>query len=292
MRHVIWIGGPPASGKTTVATWLACRYGLRLYSADTRTWVHRDRALAAGVEAAARWEAMTPAERWERSSVADMLEMSLHHQRGAMVIEDLAALPVSPLIVAEGSVLPASAVRTGIAVRTQAVWLLPTPRFQRQQLRARGTRPGPARLYSALTALIENEAAQAGAHMITVDGSRGIAQTVAAVEDVVADALIHGPRASATRERQALRREANQAIAAQAYGYYARPWADGDAGAVVQSFICECGDAACHESVPMPIADLRSQRPAAPGHRPRIPGAGGASPEVTDPHRPGRGNEK
>jgi len=98
---VIWIGGPPASGKTTVATRLACRYGLRLYSADTRTWLHRDRALAAGVAAASRWEAMTPVERWQRSSVAGMLETSLHHERGAMVIEDLAALPVSPLIVAE-----------------------------------------------------------------------------------------------------------------------------------------------------------------------------------------------
>jgi hypothetical protein len=174
-----------------VATRLACRHGLRLYSADTRTWVHRDQALAAGVAAARRWEAMTPAERWERSSVADMLEMSLHHERGEMVIEDLAALPVSPLIVAEGSVLPASAVGC-IALRSQAVWLMPTPQFQRRQLRARGTPPGPARLYSALTGLIRNEAAQAGAHVITVDGSRSIAQIVAVVEDIAAGALAHG----------------------------------------------------------------------------------------------------
>ena len=269
---MIWIGGPPASGKTTVATRLACRHGMRLYSADTRTWVHRDRALAAGVAAARRWEAMTPAARWERSSLADMLEMSLHHERGAMVIEDLAALPVSPLIVAEGSVLPASAVGRGIAVRSQAVWLMPTPRFQRQQLRARGTPPGPARLYSALTGLISNEAARAGAHMITVDGSRDIGQIVASVEDIAAGALTHGPLARTARERQALRREANEALAAQAYAYYARPWTDGDPGTVVQRFICECGDAACCESVPMPVGALRSQRPAAPGHKHGIPG--------------------
>jgi cytidylate kinase len=60
VRHTLWIGGAPASGKTTVATRIARRHGLRLYSADTRTWEHRDRALAAGNAAARRWEAMTP----------------------------------------------------------------------------------------------------------------------------------------------------------------------------------------------------------------------------------------
>ena len=50
--HTLWIGGAPATGcgapatgKTTVATRIARRYGLRLYSSDTRTWVHRDHAL-------------------------------------------------------------------------------------------------------------------------------------------------------------------------------------------------------------------------------------------------------
>ncbi len=129
VRHVIWLGGAPASGKTTVATRLVCRYGLRLYSADTRTWVHRDRALAAGDEAARRWEALTPRQRWERSTVAEILRMSLHRQRGAMVLDDIAGLPASPLIVAEGSALPASAMSSGAALRSQAVWLMPTPDF-------------------------------------------------------------------------------------------------------------------------------------------------------------------
>lgn len=273
---MIWIGGPPGAGKTTVAAWLACRYGLRLYSADTRTWVHRDRAIAAGVAAARRWEAMSPAARWERSSVADMLEMQLHTERGAMVIEDLAALPTSPLTVAEGSVLPASAVGSGTAPRSQAVWLIPTPRFQQKQLHARAMPPGPARLYAALIGLIKNEATQAGAHMITVDGSRSATQIAAEVEEFLAGILARGLRADGTRERQALRREANEAMASQVRDYYARPWASGDPEAVVQPFICECGDTTCWEPIPLPVGALARQRPVAQGHRLGVGGLGAA----------------
>jgi len=105
VRHVLWIGGPPGSGKTAVANRIARRHGLRLYSADTRTREHRDRAISQGIPAAIRWEAMTPEERWETSTAAQMLEQSLHRERGPMVVDDVCALPRSPLVVAEGSTI-------------------------------------------------------------------------------------------------------------------------------------------------------------------------------------------
>src|SRR5271163_2591016 len=104
-QRALWIGGPPAAGKTTIAKRLARRHGLRLYSADTQTWVHRDRALRAGLAAAQRWESLPAADRWDQPP-EDLLEMSLHAERGQMVIDDLAAMPASPLVVAEGSTLP------------------------------------------------------------------------------------------------------------------------------------------------------------------------------------------
>jgi hypothetical protein len=62
LSHVLWLGGPSASGKSTVGR-LARRNGLRWYSCDTRTWVHRDRTVADGHPGVIQWAAMTVDER-------------------------------------------------------------------------------------------------------------------------------------------------------------------------------------------------------------------------------------
>jgi hypothetical protein len=266
LTHVLWIGGPPRAGKSSVATSLARRQGLRLYSADTRTWEHRDRALRAGSAAAVRWEAMSPEERWDGLSPEEMLEMSLHRERGRMVIDDLRALPRSPLVVAEGSSLPASALSAGLAERSRAVWLIPTREFQERALRERSTAPGHAALYRILGERIAEEAREHGAPVLAIDGWGDVAQTVAAVEELFADALAAGSRAEGLAERRALLRGANDAIAAQVRGFYARPWANGTPEAVEQDFVCECGDSSCDASVAIPLSELAAGAVLAPGH--------------------------
>jgi hypothetical protein len=260
VAHVLWIGGPPASGKTTIARRIARRRGLRLYSADTRTWEHRDRALAAGHPAARRWESLAPHERWE-APPDELLAMSLHRERGQMVLDDIAALPVAPLVIAEGSPLPAAAADPG-----RAIWLLPTAAFQRAQLDTRGTSGGTAELYALLNETIAGEAAHLAT--LTVDGSCGIDETVAAVEHHFAEALAAGPRAQTRAERQALLREINAAIVAQVRAYYARPWANGDPDAVVRSFVCECGDPTCEIELERTVREVATRPALAPGHYP------------------------
>jgi hypothetical protein len=271
LRQVLWIGGPPGTGKTAIATRIARRYGLRWYGADTRTWQHRDRAVDAGNDAARRWEAMTPQQRWMESTPAEMLEMSLHAERGPMVLEDLRALPHSPLVVAEGSTLPAQAISDGIADRSRAVWLLPTDDFQGALLAARATPPGPTALYRLLRDRIAREAGEHGAPTLLLDGSLDLEATVAAVEERFAAPLAHGSRAQTRAERRALLREANAAIVAQVRGYYARPWAEGDAESVVREFLCECGNAACHADVHVPVAAVTAGAVFAPGHHCELP---------------------
>jgi hypothetical protein len=205
---------------------------------------------------------MTPRERWERATPAEMLEMSLHRERGAMVVDELQALPRSPLVVAEGTTLPAGAVPD----RSRAVWLRPTPEFQQAQFEQRRLPRGPLELYLLLTETIQREAAQHDLPTVVVDRSHGIDATVDAVERLLARALADGPRAETLSERKSLLREANEAIVAQLRGYYARPWADGHADDAVRSFHCECGDPSCELCVDVRVGEAAAARVLAAGH--------------------------
>jgi hypothetical protein len=223
------------------------RHGLRLYSSDTRTWLHRDRALAAGHQAARRWEALPPAERGTQP-LEEQLAMSLHHERGPMVVEDVAALPASPMIVAEGSVITPSC----LPADAHAVWLL---------LHEPDSRGIP--LYALLAEEIEAEVRVAHAPVIAIDG---VEETLAAVEELFAEVLVGAPRARTLDERRALLREANLAQVEQVRGFYARPWATGDPDAVERTFVCECGDAACVADVRATVGAAETAPALAAGH--------------------------
>jgi len=249
----------PEPGKTSVATRLARRHGLRVYSSDNHTWAHRDRALAAGNAAAQRWEALSPDERTALAG-PDLLETSLHRERGAMVVEDVHALPPAPLVVAEGSVITPSSVPD----LSRAVWLVPTREQQRRRLQAR---EGVAvRLYLLLASEIERETVAHGACVVDLDGSQSIADVVDHVERLFANVLATAPKAETVEQRRELLREANLARVEQVRAFHRRPWATGDSEARVRTFICECGDAACEDDLQATVAEAAAAPLLAPGH--------------------------
>jgi hypothetical protein len=214
------------------------------------------------VAAARRWESLPPAARVE--GLPDvLLAMSLHRERGQMVIDDLRALPKTPLVVADGSTVPASAISSGLADRTRAIWLMPTPSFQRAQLAH--LPPAACTFFALLRDVVEEETHEHQAPVLTIDGRLGIDEVTDTVEELFAGAISEGPRAETMGERQALLRGANEAVVEQVRGYHSRPWADGDPESVVRSFLCECGRTDCAKSVEATVE--RAGAPVyAPGH--------------------------
>ena len=158
-------------------------------------------------------------------------------------------------------------VGSGSADPSRAVWLLPTQEWQRARLEERRT-PDRGREnvieYQLLVAgEIERQARTHGVTVHVVEGKLGIDEMVAVIEELFGSALAAGPRAETIVERRALLRYANAAVVEQALAYLARPWSLGDPEKFVRTFVCECDDPKCDETVELAVAGF--QRAAACG---------------------------
>lgn len=238
LTHVLWIGGPAAAGKTTVSRLLARRHGLRWYSTDAHTADHEDRAVAAG------------------SHVAGSGPGSF--DRAPMILEDLASLPMTSLIVVEGAHLRP---QMGLPV-DRALWLMPSKPEQRRRLQKRHPEGVHEGFLLGWTSFAE-QLADSAVTTLSVD-RQTVGETIAAAEAVFANALHIGPTAQEIEERQSLLRYGNQVIVWHALARLDSGFLAGALGSIIRTFDCECGDKRCDAFADLSLAEALTalDRPA------------------------------
>jgi hypothetical protein len=258
----LFVGGGTGGGKTTLARLLAARHGLRLLQVDHFWYAHAERAGDIEPPPDVQWLEWSPA-----TQAADFERISRQMLR--FVLEDLPTLPDQPAVVVEGPQIIPDLLPPG----ARAVFLTPTPEFQRRVLtprpmpssdpgRALGARLVKDRLHADRVA---TAAGRCGFLVIEVDGKRAPDLICSQVEIEFMDLL----RRSEPRDLAGVRRWENEVMAANLRGWIASGDSLADMGVKVP-FTCECGRAGCTARVDLTMAQFEAVTASvlAPGHRP------------------------
>lgn len=206
LAHVLWVGGPPDCGKSTVADLLAERHGLQSYHMDAREPDHirrSDPVLHPATHALRphldrphdpalldqTWVLRTPAQ-MAQSAAASWTD------RLPLIIEDLLALPRDRPIIAEGPGFFPEAVLPFLSDPRQALWMAPSEGFKRSSHERREKGAWRVRLVSdperaernhierdlLFAEMYRRECAKLDLPLIEVDGTRSADEIASEVE--------------------------------------------------------------------------------------------------------------
>jgi hypothetical protein len=130
LAHVMWIGGSPCSGKSSISHTITRIFVFLDYHVDAWAANHQARKIAAGDSYSQAFAQMTIDQRWLARSPETMAEETIASwmREFALVVEDLLALPRENLIIAEGNFFPACVVPY-LSHPNQAIWLVPSNEF-------------------------------------------------------------------------------------------------------------------------------------------------------------------
>jgi DNA polymerase III delta prime subunit len=205
LAHILWIGGPPDSGKTTLAALLAERHGLQVYHFDRHEMDHIRRAhstrhphlSALHTRLTTLDERALAHELWLSHPPSAMAQRTIGSwsERVALAIEDLLAMPTTPPIIAEGPGFFPERLLPFLTDSRQAVWLLPTESFKRASA-IRRDKPGSRHLTTNPQQAQENlilrdllmgnhirhGIAKSALTMHEVDGTRTLEETATLIE--------------------------------------------------------------------------------------------------------------
>jgi hypothetical protein len=198
LSHVLWVGGGPQAGKSTLSRLLAGKWDLKVYNLDWHSV--REHGLRPS-EGVAAFQRLSMDERWATPSAEALLERSvaLWDEGFPLVLEDLLALPRSRTIVAEGPGAFPWLVAPVISSPRQAIFLVPTPE-RREIVAARRWGAGQVERFPGivareralanlgardvlLDARIRSSCAELGLRCEVMDGSRDLDASLALLED-------------------------------------------------------------------------------------------------------------
>lgn len=206
LHHVIWIGGAPDAGKTTLAQELARKHALRLIIQDRLEMEHFARATdERHPEMRAFWT-MSVDERWVLRTPEEMAAQVVRSsaERFEMLVEDILKEPRDAPMLVEGPWLLPELVAPTLSDPHQALWLIPAPEFKQASAAKRG-KPGMSHETSdpdratrnwrerdrLLAEHVRRSAAALGFTLWEVDGSLTTEETVARAESHIAPWLAH-----------------------------------------------------------------------------------------------------
>ena len=198
LAHVLWIGGAPDAGKTTIARLLAERHRWQWYPCDVHTQNHIARSDPTQLPATYAKLGKSIDARWVHPTPEELLLsiVAINDERFPLILADLRAMPTRPLILAEGPSLHPKLVAPVLTSRHQAVWLVPTAEFalasvaRRDKLRGSDQSSDPERYRRNVlernrlfAGYIRREVAARGGALIDVDGTQTVEEVARRVEE-------------------------------------------------------------------------------------------------------------
>jgi hypothetical protein len=204
LAHVLWIGGGPQAGKTTLSRLLAGKWDLKIYNLDWHGVRDHETRPTPAILA---FQRQSMDERWALPTVPDLVTRAIEFWEFNfdLVLDDLLALPRGRTIVAEGPRALPWCVAPVIRSPRQAIFLVPT-RERREVVATRRwgrgqierfpgikDREGALAKHAERDALlderIERSCAELGLRCEHVDGSRDLDASIALLEEQFAPYL-------------------------------------------------------------------------------------------------------
>ena len=138
LENVLWLGGSPCAGKSSISEILAQRFDLDVYHVDEDFEKHLQDLETTHQPALAKWRATSWNERWMQP-IDDLVQnvIDCYQEHFALILKDILTMPKHRPLLIEGTALLPRQVAEVTPSRNHAMWIIPSADFQREHYRNR-----------------------------------------------------------------------------------------------------------------------------------------------------------